>query len=74
MYIAGNLEKGWPMDDGNHDSCACINNMLNNLELKCLENRRNAWLTLRHCTVMWAFAEKTSILPSVTHEHELLTV
>ena len=47
MYIGGNLKKGWPMDDGNYDSCASINNMLNNLELERLENRRrNAWLTL----------------------------
>ena len=35
------------MDDGNYDSCARINNMINDIELKHLENRRrNAWLTL----------------------------
>ena len=34
------------MDDGNYDSCASINNMINDLELERLENRRNDWLTL----------------------------
>ena len=34
------------MDDGNYDSCASINNMINDLELERLKNRRNAWLTL----------------------------
>ena len=34
------------MDDGNYDSCASINNMINDLELEHLKNRRNAWLTL----------------------------
>ena len=35
------------MDDGSYDSCAWITNMINDIELKHLENRRrNAWLTL----------------------------
>ena len=34
------------MDDGNYDSCASINKMINDLELERLENGRNAWLTL----------------------------
>ena len=56
------------MNDGNYDSCASINNMLNNLELERLENRRrNAWLTLMFQDI----AESCGHLPR-RHQYYLL--